>query len=700
MMKYLDLDGARYIVATIQNLLNGKVSKDGSKVLSTNDYTTTEKNKLAGIAASATKVETSTTIGNLKINGVEKQIIPLMSAASSSAAGKAGLVPAPAQNKHTSFLRGDGTWAIPTNTTYSNATTSKDGLMSSEDKTKLDGIATGANKYVHPTTPGNKHIPSGGSTGQVLKWSSNGTAVWGTDNNTTYTNATTSKDGLMSQEDKVKLDSIKAGDSAPLANGVANAGTSNAYAREDHKHPLQTTISGNAGSATKLQTARTIALSGAATGTATSFNGTTNITIPVTSLDASKLTGTTDIDTTGNAATATKLQTARTINGVNFDGTKNITITASVETTELESEDLDDIRTEGEYYATENNEVTSKPSSVKGFYLKIYRTGSLLKMQELTDNNGEKYIRRWVGLSWSSWEKITYSLATSSSNGLLSSSDYIKLSKVTSTEMGYLDGVTSSIQTQLNNKAPTSHASSSTTYGVATSSSYGHAKVINNLTTSSSSNGYALHAYQGYLLNNRLEDVEDIICTRFTIDASSFKYDAIIKNIDISNPIMVRINGTIMSSANGKQVLVQPNTSKTENWFATGFRNNGTSVNVYAFQGKYLAFGEIPLANKPANIDLTIDFSKRGYASFSSKVVCFCDNAHYSVYVGGGNAVVGLSDFNTLEDLLVGMDGANIKGVLNVEVWSQAPSKTITESPKAASASLNSIDENNYEKII
>ena len=389
MMKYLDLDGARYIVATIQNLLDGKVSKDGNKVLSTNDYTTTEKNKLAGIAASATKVETSTTIGNLKINGAEKQIIPLMSAASSSAAGKAGLVPAPAQSKHTSFLRGDGTWVIPTNTTYTNATTSKDGLMSSADKTKLDGI--------------------------------------------------------------------KAGDSTPLANGVANAGTSNAYAREDHKHPLQTTISGNAGSATKLQTARTIALSGAATGTATSFNGTTNITIPVTSLDASKLTGTTDIDTTGNAATATKLQTARTINGVNFDGTKNITITASVETTELESEDLDDIRTEGEYYATENNEVTSKPSSVKGFYLKIYRAGSLLKMQELTDNNGEKYIRRWVGLSWSSWEKITYSLATSSSSGLLSSSDYIKLSKVTAAEMGYLDGVTSSIQTQLNSKASTSN---------------------------------------------------------------------------------------------------------------------------------------------------------------------------------------------------------------------------------------------------
>ena len=42
-------------------------------------------------------------------------------------------------------------------------------------------------KYTHPTTSGNKHIPSGGSSGQILRWSADGTAVWGADNNTTYT---------------------------------------------------------------------------------------------------------------------------------------------------------------------------------------------------------------------------------------------------------------------------------------------------------------------------------------------------------------------------------------------------------------------------------------------------------------------------------------------------------------------------------
>lgn len=41
--------------------------------------------------------------------------------------------------------------------------------------------------YTHPTSSGNKHIPSGGSSGQILRWSADGTAVWGADNNTTYT---------------------------------------------------------------------------------------------------------------------------------------------------------------------------------------------------------------------------------------------------------------------------------------------------------------------------------------------------------------------------------------------------------------------------------------------------------------------------------------------------------------------------------
>jgi alpha-tubulin suppressor-like RCC1 family protein len=44
----------------------------------------------------------------------------------------------------TNFLRGDNSWVIPTDTTYLDATTSSAGLMSTTDKSKLDGIAAGA----------------------------------------------------------------------------------------------------------------------------------------------------------------------------------------------------------------------------------------------------------------------------------------------------------------------------------------------------------------------------------------------------------------------------------------------------------------------------------------------------------------------------------------------------------------------------
>lgn len=60
-----------YSKSEINSLLSGYVTKDGSKVLSTNDYTTNEKNKLSGIATGATKVESSASNGNIKINGVE-----------------------------------------------------------------------------------------------------------------------------------------------------------------------------------------------------------------------------------------------------------------------------------------------------------------------------------------------------------------------------------------------------------------------------------------------------------------------------------------------------------------------------------------------------------------------------------------------------------------------------------------------------
>lgn len=70
----------------------------------------------------------------------------VMKGATSNAAGTTGLVPAPAAGSQAKYLRADGTWQTPpdTNTTYSVATQSADGLMSSAMVSKLAGIADSA----------------------------------------------------------------------------------------------------------------------------------------------------------------------------------------------------------------------------------------------------------------------------------------------------------------------------------------------------------------------------------------------------------------------------------------------------------------------------------------------------------------------------------------------------------------------------
>lgn len=95
-----------------------------------------------------------------------------MHGATSSAAGTSGLVPAPAQGASNRYLRSDGTWQVPpdNNTTYSVATQSANGLMSSADKRKLDGLSSDVVGSIPLATP--------------------------------------SRDGLMPKADKAKLDAI------------------------------------------------------------------------------------------------------------------------------------------------------------------------------------------------------------------------------------------------------------------------------------------------------------------------------------------------------------------------------------------------------------------------------------------------------------------------------------------------------------
>lgn len=120
-------DNGSYTMALLDDTtvdLSGKVDKVAGKGLSTNDYTTAEKNKLAGIAEGANKyVHPSYTA---KASGLYKVTV--------DATGHVSAVAAVTKGDITAL-------GIPgSDTQYSNATASTAGLMSAADKAKLDGM--------------------------------------------------------------------------------------------------------------------------------------------------------------------------------------------------------------------------------------------------------------------------------------------------------------------------------------------------------------------------------------------------------------------------------------------------------------------------------------------------------------------------------------------------------------------------------
>ena len=67
MSKYLDSDGLLYLWSKIKTLFTGKVDKVEGKGLSTNDYTTAEKNKLAGLNNYTLPTASADTLGGVKV---------------------------------------------------------------------------------------------------------------------------------------------------------------------------------------------------------------------------------------------------------------------------------------------------------------------------------------------------------------------------------------------------------------------------------------------------------------------------------------------------------------------------------------------------------------------------------------------------------------------------------------------------------
>ena len=242
------------VVDALEQAIGNKVDKVSGKGLSTNDYTTTEKNKLSGIAANAEVNQnafSNVTVGSTTIAADSKTDTLTLVAGSNVT-----LTPDATNDKitiaatdtvythptYTSKSSGlykitvDGTGhvsgatavvkaditglGIPAqDTTYKAATTAAAGLMSATDKAKLDGIAENANNYTY-TLPNATSSVLGGvkvgsnitvSSGTISLTKANVTAALGytpPTTDTTYVAATTSVAGLMSAADKAKLDGI------------------------------------------------------------------------------------------------------------------------------------------------------------------------------------------------------------------------------------------------------------------------------------------------------------------------------------------------------------------------------------------------------------------------------------------------------------------------------------------------------------
>lgn len=164
----LDSSGKMYVNVpwTDTNTTYGVVGANGSTGLVKNGSTVTSASGYTAcpiVSGVPYYKDTNTTYANMK-------------AATASAAGAAGLVPAPAAGEQTSFLRGDGTWVVPTNTTYGLASTTANGLLR-----QLNG-----------------------STSSFMR----GDGTWATPPNTTYAVANESTNGLMAAADKKTMNRL------------------------------------------------------------------------------------------------------------------------------------------------------------------------------------------------------------------------------------------------------------------------------------------------------------------------------------------------------------------------------------------------------------------------------------------------------------------------------------------------------------
>ena len=173
-----------------------------------------------------------------------------------------GLVPKPEGSTTTKYLREDGTWVVPTDTTYGSLTTANAEVGTATTANTISAkVLKEAIQYHAPTV-----TDIAGNAGTATKLQTprtiNGVLFDGTQN----ISLPSSEGYSLPTASASELGGIKVGSGLTISNSVLSVGT------------LNQSTTGNASTATKLQTARTISLTGNITGSV-NFDGSANASI-------------------------------------------------------------------------------------------------------------------------------------------------------------------------------------------------------------------------------------------------------------------------------------------------------------------------------------------------------------------------------------------------------------------------------------
>ena len=494
--------GDKTVSAQISTAIENKVDKVSGKGLSTNDYTTTEKDKLAGIATGAEVNQNA--FSTIKVGSTEVKADSKTDTLTLVAGSNVTITPDATNDKvtiaatdtvytHPSYTaKSSGLYKVTVDstghvsaatavaksditalgipaqdTTYSAATTSAAGLMSAADKTKLDGIATGANKITVDSAL------SATSTNPVQNKVVN-TAI---SNLSTLVGDTAVSEQISDAFD----DAIT---------GLSVDGKVITYTKGDGTTGTITTQDTNSNDKVK----QTVTTSDATYPLLLAPNGQTATTTTYSYFDSgvtlNPSTNTIAANISGNAATAT--------NATKSDSTASASITTLPSGT-----DLNTLTTAGYYgmstsataQAFANNPLSSVAT---GIIVKVYTTGGIVYQEVSGTLSGGVFKRRMNGTdSWSDWiqmAKVTDNVASATkletgrtlkvNLGSTSASSAFNGTKnitdigvsgtlpianggtgattaagvltnlgvtATATELNYVDGVTSNVQTQINN---------------------------------------------------------------------------------------------------------------------------------------------------------------------------------------------------------------------------------------------------------